>query len=215
MQSDRKKMWKEAGILFAITLIAGLALGFVHELTKEPIAVQQQLKIQNSCKAVFADADHFTEETLQNYATDNGLEDVYRQLTEEGQEAGVKIGETFYVAMDLGGNCIGYVFSLTSTQGYGGNIELMAGYTNDGTVSGVSILSISETPGLGMRAGEVLIPQFEGQKVNAFTYTKSGKSAPGEIDAISGATITTKAVTGTVNIGLSLYKEMFEGKGEQ
>ena len=60
MQSDRKKMWKEAGILFAITLIAGLALGFVHELTKEPIAVQQQLKIQNSCKAVFADADHFT-----------------------------------------------------------------------------------------------------------------------------------------------------------
>ena len=63
MQNDKKKMWKDAFVLFAITLIAGLALGFVYELTKEPIAKQQAVKVQNSCKAVLAQADHFTEGT--------------------------------------------------------------------------------------------------------------------------------------------------------
>ena len=53
------EMLKNAGILFAITLIAGLALGFVFELTKEPIAYQKELKIQKACAAVFADAASF------------------------------------------------------------------------------------------------------------------------------------------------------------
>ena len=214
MQNDKKKMWKDAFVLFAITLIAGLALGFVYELTKEPIAKQQAIKVQNSCKAVLAQADHFTEDTLENFTAANGLTAEFEGVISKGNEAGVKIGDTFYLAKDKEEQVLGYVFNLISSQGYGGNIELMVGFFVDGTVSGVSILSISETPGLGMRAEEVLIPQFAGQKVSSFSYTKSGKSAPGEIDAISGATITTKAVTETVNMGLSLYNDIF-GKGEQ
>ena len=58
-KGDFGKMMKDAGILFAITLIAGLALGFVNGLTKEPIAYQQNLKIQKACAAVFADAASF------------------------------------------------------------------------------------------------------------------------------------------------------------
>ena len=58
---DLSIMLKEAGILFAITIIAGLILGFVYELTKEPIAYQNVLKEQNACKAVFTQASSFTE----------------------------------------------------------------------------------------------------------------------------------------------------------
>ena len=54
-------MLKEAGILFAITLIAGLLLGFVYELTKEPIRLQEEKAVQEACQAVFTDAGHFEE----------------------------------------------------------------------------------------------------------------------------------------------------------
>ena len=54
-------MLKEAGLLFAITLIAGLLLGFVYELTKEPIRQQEEKAVQEACQTVFADAEHFEE----------------------------------------------------------------------------------------------------------------------------------------------------------
>ena len=70
----------------------------------------------------------------------------------------------------------------------------------------MSILSISETAGLGMRAEEVLVPQFAGKKADGFVYTKSGASADNEIDAISSATITTSAVVDGVNAGLYYFQ---------
>ena len=60
-KNDIQAMLKEAGILFAITLIAGLLLGFVYELTKEPIRQQEEKAVQEACQAVFADAEHFEE----------------------------------------------------------------------------------------------------------------------------------------------------------
>lgn len=211
-KQDMKKMWKDAGILFAITLTVGLVLGFVNELTKEPIAGQEALKIQNSCKEVIADADSFTVLSFaDSYPAEN--EGEFGKVKDRAAENGVKIDDTYFVALDTSGNCMGYIFKLTSTEGYGGNIELMTGILADGSISGVSILSISETPGLGMKAGEVLIPQFAGKKAPSFVYTKSGAAADNEVDAISGATITTKAVTNTVNSAVDLFSSLFaEGK---
>jgi hypothetical protein len=60
------------------------------------------------------------------------------------------------------------------------------GVTLDGTLNGISLLSISETAGLGMKAGDVLVPQFENKQVESFTYTKSGAANDSEIDVISG-----------------------------
>ena len=60
-KNDIQAMLKEAGILFAITLIAGLLLGFVYELTKEPIRQQEEKAVQEACQTVFADAEHFEE----------------------------------------------------------------------------------------------------------------------------------------------------------
>ena len=190
-------MWKDALILFAITLISGLMLGLVYQVTEQPRREQQERRIQEAGRAVFAQADRFEEYT---YTVDE-------TLAQELAADGVKTG-TVYQALDNGGNSLGYVIETTSGEGYGGNITLYAGITKDGIVNGVSILSISETPGLGMRAGEVLVPQFAEKPAVSFTYTKSGSQSDSEIDAISGATITTKAVTNAVNGAVRVFEQV-------
>jgi electron transport complex protein RnfG len=109
-------------------------------------------------------------------------------------------------ALDASGNILGYVITVTDHNGYGGDIQFSMGVTLDGTLNGISLLSISETAGLGMRAGDVLVPQFTDKNVETFTYTKTGSTSDSEIDAISGATITTKAVVNGVNAGLEYFR---------
>ncbi|MDE6673965.1 MAG: RnfABCDGE type electron transport complex subunit G [Acetatifactor sp.] len=198
-----KNMLKDAAILFAITLISGLLLGLVYQVTAQPRREQQERKVREACQAVFAQAEKFEDI---DYTVSEALA---QQLADNG----VRIG-TVYQAMDAAGSPMGYVIETTSGEGYGGNITLYAGITNDGILNGVSILSISETPGLGMRAGEVLVPQFADKPAGEFTYTKTGSQSDSEIDAISGATITTKAVTNAVNGAVSVFVQDLKG-GEQ
>lgn len=190
---------KDGVILFAITLIAGLLLGFFYQITKDPIAKQQELAVQKACAEVFADADF---EALA-YAPSADLQET---LAAEGVEIG-----TVFQALDAQGETAGYVVETTSANGYGGDIVLYVGITKEKSVSGVSILSISETPGLGMKAEDVLIPQFKNKAATTFTYSKTGAVAPGEIDAISGATVTTKAVVQAVNGAVDVADELLEG----
>ena len=201
--TDGKNMIKDALILFAITLISGLLLGLVYQVTAEPRREQQERKIREACQAVFAQAENFEEIS---YTANEALA---RQLAVDG----VKIG-TVYQAFDSAGSPLGYVIETTSGEGYGGNITLYAGITNDGIVNGVSVLTISETPGLGMRAEEVLVPQFAEKQAEVFTYTKTGSQSDSEIDAISGATITTKAVTNAVNGAVSAFTQDLQKGGE-
>ena len=80
------------------------------------------------------------------------------------------------------------------------------GIDNEGTVKGIEMLKISETAGLGMKAKEDRFKdQFKNKNVAQFSYTKTGAASDFEIDAISGATITTKAVTNAVNTGLEYF----------
>ena len=188
-----KKILKDAFILFTITLVAGLCLGFVEKITREPIASAQQEAKNRAYKEVFADADSFeiTEElskALQN------KEDI---LKKEGYSQ-IKIAEG--VAAMKGEEVIGYIFTVTTKEGYGGEITLAVGVDVEGIFTGYEILSIDETPGLGMKATEdEFKSQFGGKDASGVQWTKTGASKDNEIDAISGATITTKAVTGAVN----------------
>lgn len=216
------EMFKNAGILFAITVLAGLALGFVNELTKEPIAYQKELKIQKACAAVFADAASFEVTSLplpEGYEYDPasstaveipGLNEVLSYASEHGTEIG-----TVYRALSGQGEELGYVINVTTHNGYGGDIVLMMGVRMDGTLNGISLLQIAETPGLGMQAEDVLVPQFAGKLTDAFTYTKNGATAESEIDAISGATITTEAVTNAVNTGLLYFQTVLQEGGNR
>lgn len=193
---DVKSMLKDAVVLLVITLIAGLALGFVYELTKEPIRIQQEKAIQKACQAVFTQAEKFD---VVEYTPSP-------MLSNELKENGVIIG-TVFEAKDSSGNSLGYVVESTSSEGYGGKITLYAGITKDGMLNGISILSIAETPGLGMNAQSVLVPQFEKVPATYFVYTKTESTSEDEIDAISGATITTKAVVDAVNGAVAVVKQ--------
>ncbi|MCM1027813.1 MAG: RnfABCDGE type electron transport complex subunit G [Roseburia sp.] len=200
-----KTMLREAGILFGITLIAGLLLGFVYELTKEPRRIQQEKAVQEACVAVFPQAK---EQELEISFTP--LEYTLSEETEDYLAAEkVTVGALFRA--EYNGSFYGYVVE-ASAKGYGGNIVLYVGVGADGTVNGVTITQTSETPGLGLEASGVLTPQFAGKKYESFVYTKTGAGKnTNEVDAISGATITTKAVTAAVNGGLRAALELLEG----
>lgn len=191
-----KSMMKDAVILFAITLIAGLLLGVVYEVTKEPIAIQQTKRKNEACKEVFRDAVTF--------------EALELSMPETGEKASATINSVS-AAVAEDGSTLGYVLDITTHEGYNGDIQFTMGIRMDGTVNGISLLSIAETPGLGMKAEEVLKPQFAEKNVGQFTYTKTGAMTSDEIDAISGATITTNALVNGVNAGLECFKNELGG----
>lgn len=186
-----KEMLKNVGILLAITVIAGFILGAVYQITKGPIAEAEAAAAMEAYKEVFADAADFTEiEVNADALTAGGItgSDIDKVMEAKGAD----------------GSVLGYVFVITNHEGYAGDIQFTLGVSMDGTTNGISILAISETPGLGMEAENVLKPQFAGKKAAQFQYTKTGAVSEDQIDAISGATITTKAVTRAVN-GVLLF----------
>lgn len=89
---------------------------------------------------------------------------------------------------------------------------MSVGILNDGTVKGVEMLSIGETAGLGMKADESDFKnQFKDKQVEKFSYTKTGEEGDDKIDAISGATITTNAVTNAVDSALVYFQNELGG----
>lgn len=198
-----KEMIKNAAILFVITLISGLVLGFVYENTKGIIAERELADKKASYKEVFSDASDFV-------SVDNGVDDVARMKMDNEGYASDYI-EEINEAKDSGGNCLGYVYTIRTSEGYGGDIVFTMGIKLDGTVNGIAILTSSETAGLGMEADKVLKPQFANKQVSHFEYTKTGASEINEVDAISGATITTNAITNGVNAGLYHFHNILGG----
>ena len=193
-------MMKDAGILFAITLISGLVLGGVNMITSQAIEAQELAAKQEAYKEVFTTAASF-EPVDTTGATDVIIAEFPMQQIDEAVKA-----------LDASGNVQGYVVTVTTKEGYGGNIQFSLGIQNDGTLNGMSILSIAETAGLGMRAEEVLKPQFANRNVEKFTYVKGGAAAADdEINAISGATVTSNAVTNGVNAGLLYFRQALKG----
>ena len=198
-----KGIIKDTVILFVITLAAGFLLGGVYHVTKEPIAKQEKIKKDNANKAVFEDARTFSEY--------EGMES--EKLVGEAYKGKVTVDEVLVAKNDT--EDLGYVITVTSNEGYGGNITLAVGIRNDGTVNGISFLSISETAGLGMNATkEKFYGQFAGKDIGErdFEYTKNGAEYVWEIDAISSATITTNAVTTAVNAALDAYRTIDAAK---
>ncbi len=188
---------KDAVILFVIALVLSAALGVTNEVTKDRIAEQNQLKKENAYKAVFPEAASLPEDgELKALIEENA-----GALAENGFEA-VTINDA-RPAQDASGNVLGYVLDITTGEGYDGDINLSMGILTDGTITGVEIISNSETAGLGANcANDSFKGQFAGKKAESLTYVKTGDAGEDEINAISSATITTTAVTGAVNAGL-------------
>ncbi|MBO7352823.1 MAG: RnfABCDGE type electron transport complex subunit G [Lachnospiraceae bacterium] len=195
----------DALILFAITLIAAVALGFVYEITKDPIAQAEAKAKIDAYKAVFPEMTATKEFDEPEWA----LENAKKLLDSDPAYEGVTVDEIL-MAEDGSGALLGYVLTVTSTKGYGGKITMTMGVSrHDGILKGIEFLTISETPGLGMNAKEDKFKsQFKDAKVGQYSLSKRNISGDTEIDAISSATITTTAVTRSVNAGLKVVREL-------
>lgn len=193
------KIVKDTLKLVAITLIAGVLLSMVYSITKDTIAAAKEQELQDSYKEVFPNASSF--EIIEA--------DPSKELFEEG----VDLNSALY-AKSSDGEVLGCVFSLTSHNGYGGDVVLSMGVSKDGEITGVKVTQMSETSGLGANCQTDWIDQYKGINADRVRFTKTGKSAPDEIDAISGATVTTTAVTNCVNTGLSLADELLDKEAE-
>ena len=196
------KIVKNTLILTAITVVAGLLLGVVYGVTKDPIAKAQEKAKQEAFRSVLSDAETFESDTEFDA-------DAASALLKENGYTSDDISEVAE-GKDASGETVGYVVNVTSHEGYGGDIQFSVGVSTDDTLTGISILSIGETAGLGMKATE---PSFYNQYVNKqadkFVVSKDGGDGE-QIDALSGATITSRAVTGAVNAALGYYQNAFK-----
>ena len=200
------KIVKNTLILTLITVIAGFLLGAVYEITKDPIAKQEAQAKAEAYEQVFTDAAAFEEVKMD----DTLIQTIRDQLDQEGYKA--QSIEEVMRAEDQSGETLGYAFTVVTSEGYGGDIQFSMGVQNDGTLNGISILSIGETAGLGMNADTPAFKdQFVGKQVEKLQYTKNGATQDDEINAISGATVTTNAMTNGVNAGLCAFRVMEGG----
>lgn len=205
MAKSKSSFLKNCAALLIITLVAGLALSAVNEITKSPIAKAEETARLEAYETVYPGAVFETPDDI----------DV---LTEGGQAAvdaaglsGCTVSDILF-ANDESGERIGYVVAAVSPNGYGGDISVAVGIdAKTNKITGFSVLSNSETAGLGARCTEdEFTSQFAGKDTTFVEYVKGGGAAGNQIDAISGATVTTNAVTEAVNSALAVYNAVLK-----
>lgn len=192
---DPKYIIKLTVTLFATCVIVAGLLGLVNMVTKDKIAAINWENTQTAMKAVVADPDN-TEfsEALEN--TD--------AMSAAAKAAGGTLDSVYEVL--VGGENAGYAIKVVAS-GSQGNIEMMVGVDAEGVVTGVSIVDNSETSGIGSKvmsneplsSGVGVLDQFQGKSAADGTLTV-GKN----VDAISGATVSSKGVTAGVNAALAV-----------
>lgn len=185
---DPKEIIRPAAVLVIICIVIAALLAGTNELTKEPIAEQTQLQAQQAREIVLPQASRFEPvpaDAVQSLGLPDGC----------------------YFALDKDNRVIGVTIT-TAAKGYGGDITVIVGIdSTQDSVSGVSILSQDETPGLGSNATNAEFTDQYKQPLpqNGFSVIKNAQPKDGEIAAITGATITSDAVTAAVNEALSVY----------
>lgn len=200
-----KRIVHDALILAAFTVVLGLILGAVYGLTKDRIAQANYEKEQKAYKAVFENAAKFEEYP---FNVDDATAAV-ASCDKAGKDeiVGVQIAE------DEAGLVLGYVITVCAKDGSQGSITFSVGIQINGTVNGYSITSISETPGLGMKATEdEFAGQFKNKNVGYFSVVKSGAKTEDQITAITGSTITSKAVANGVNAAMAYFYQLQSGE---
>ena len=202
-----RKLPTAAIALCAITLIAGVALSGVYKLTESRIAEQKLAAKAASYREVCPEAQDFTYD-----------EAITAKVTAlNGEVYGTDFGKAYIneviVGKDGSGKVAGYVISATSKDGMDGEITMSVGLSTDGTVTGISFTVMNETAGLGSLVTEDAFKgQFNGVKTDRFTLFKAGgAAAPGEINGVSGATISSSAVVNAVNAAVDFFENDIQG----
>lgn len=181
-----KEVLKPAAILLVICVAVSAALAGTNLLTQDRIAQAAAQKAEESRMVVLPGAESFEEK--------------------DGHHAG----------LDSAGQAVGYVFE-TESKGYGGTIRVMTGISAQGSITGVVILSHGETPGLGANAEKEAFRDQYKQPVagsaGGIGVVKFQTPGEGEIQAMTGATITSAAVTNAVNLAIAQYQSLYVSEG--
>jgi len=170
--------------LMAVTLGAGLSLGFVYEVTKAPIAEAQRMR------------------QLQ------AIQEVVPPFSNEPLAEAFKVGADSLLCYPATseGKAVGMAVKAFSSEGYSGEVWLMVGFDAEGRIHDIQVLEHRETPGLGTKmADEKFRAQFRGH--NPETLKMQVKKDGGEIDGISGATISSRAFAQAVEQAWKAYQE--------
>lgn len=183
--------------LLVICFAVALCLSFVNSMTENTIAERIKSDAELQRKQVMTDAKTFEEVKEWQTKDDSGI-----------------IREA-YAAFD-GEQLIGYVFGVVP-KGYGGDMQVTVGVKTDKTISGIQIGDNKETPGLGTKAkDEKFKGQFVGKDIEKKLYVvKHAASADNEVEAISGATITTNAVTSAIQAAANLGDLLLKDGGKR
>ena len=188
MKFEPKFIIKVAGTLTVISLVTAAVLGGVNAVTKDPIAAINAQKTQEAMAAVVSDPTVFQ---------------AVEAIPQEAADAAASYGGTLTELYD--GQGTGYVMKVVAS-GSQGSIEMMVGVDAEGAVTGVSVVDHSETSGIGTKvtgneplpSGTGVLDQFKGMS-HAEGDLEVGKN----VDAISGATVSSKGVTAGVNAALA------------
>ena len=174
-------------LLFALTLIssaAGLLLAFTHKVTAAPITAAGKQESNRALATVLPPFDNNPGETRAVFV-DHGC------------------SWTFHVARKEG-RYVGTAFVSSSKKGYGGEIRVMVGITADGHIKAIHILSQNETPGLGTKISDPPFKsQLEGKSIAGTVWAI--KKDSGTFNAITGATISSRAVLDAIRDGVAVY----------
>lgn len=171
--------------LFVICIVAGGVLGIVFNATKDPIAAAENAKRTAAIKNVLPEFN-----TLKTVNVKSAMEDAEIP---------------FHLAYDADNNFIGAAVETFTNKGFSGNISLMVGILADGTVKNISVLQHAETPGLGSKMEEESFKnQFNDKNPASFNF--SVKKDGGDVDAITAATISSRAFCDAVNRALSTFE---------
>ena len=187
-----KKTIKLGLILLMFTVVAAGILAFLNQNTKDIIADVKVKESNEARKEVLPTGKEFKELD----------ENEFKAATSDSPAV-----EEIYEGLD-GENVVGYTIK-TTLSGYSGPVVVMTGIDKEGVVSGMKVVSNTETPGLGANSST---PEFQDQYTGKSAENDIGlvKNSPaeGEVQALTGATITSKAVTDSVNEAIKVFKNI-------
>lgn len=179
-------------VLTSLCIVSAIALAKIYDLTKGPIAHQKRLEVLRAIKTVLPPYDN---------EPDRDTVKLPMGVDRRGDEK-----EGLFYRGRKDGRLVGVAFKATSPEGYGGDIEVMVGLLPNGMINGVELLSHLETPGLGAK---IIEAKFKDRfKNRSLSNTKwAVKKDGGDVDGITGATISSRAVTKAVKEGLEFYRD--------
>lgn len=180
---------KHGLILLIITTIAAFVLGLTNDVTQGIIVERAELKNIESIKALLPEAEEFKK-----------IENVAKGIIVEVYE-GTK-----------GGSVVGYTVK-SIPRGYGGTVETLVGMSKDGKIVGLKIGEHTETPGLGSKiADAAFVNKFIGKDAIEFNITKDQPSKDADVQTVSGATVSSKAVSTGVNASTELFNSTLKNR---